>query len=179
MTHYFQNPLYSSPTWPVWKLGGSWHLAIDYQPLNATRAPLRAAVPILQLEQLQGATHPAQQCQVWQMCPLWSVPLQEDKKKLSFTWKSSQYTFNELPQGYKHSPTIAHPMFAELSQTVSLSQNVKLYRSIGDILIRGNSLEKVGQMAAAVQQALWEAEVEMAPKKCQGPSRELKFLSTW
>lgn len=113
------------------------------------------------------------------MCPLWSVPLQEAKKKLSFTWEGSQYTFKKLPQGYKHSPTIAHPMFAELSQTVSLPQNVKLYRSIGDIIIRGNSLEKVGQTAATAQQALHKAEVEMAPEKCQEPSRELKFLSTW
>lgn len=113
------------------------------------------------------------------MCPLWSVPLQEAKKKLSFTWEGSQYTFNKLPQGYKHSPTTAHPMFAELSQTVSLPQNVKLHRSIGDTLIRGNSLEKVGQTAATAQQALHKAEVEMAPEKCQEPSRELKFLSTW
>lgn len=70
-------------------------------------------------------------------------------------------------------------MLAKLSQTVSLPQNVKLYRSIGDILIRGNSLERVEQMAAAAQQALHKAEVEMAPKKCEGLSRELKFLSTW
>lgn len=49
-------------------------------------------------------------------------------------------------------------MFAELLQTVSLSENVKLYRSIGDILIRGNS-----------------PEVEMAPEKSQESSTELKF----
>lgn len=68
-------------------------------------------------------------------------------------------------------------MLAELS--VSLPQNEKLYRSIGDILIRGNYLEKVEQTAATAQQALHKAEVEMAPKNCQGPSREFKFLRTW
>lgn len=113
------------------------------------------------------------------MCPLGLVPSQEDKKQLSFTWEGSHYTSNRLPQGYNHSPTITHPTFAELLQTVSLPQNVKLYRSRGDILIRRNSLEKVGQMAAAAQQALHKAKAEMAPEKCQGPSRELKFLSTW
>lgn len=34
-------------------------------------------------------------------------------------------------------------------------------------------------MAAAEQQALWKAEVEMAPKTFKGPSKELRFLSTW
>lgn len=42
--HYFQDPLYNSPTWPVWKWDGRWHLAIDYQLLNANMAPLRAAI---------------------------------------------------------------------------------------------------------------------------------------
>lgn len=45
MAHYFQNPLYNSPTPPVWRLGGRQHLAIDYQLLNANTAPVRAVVP--------------------------------------------------------------------------------------------------------------------------------------
>ncbi|KAF1528671.1 hypothetical protein FQV19_0014696, partial [Eudyptula minor] len=59
-----------------------------------------------------------------------------------------------LPQGYKQSPTIAHAALAELLQTVSLPQEVKLYQYIDDILIGGTSPEKVGEAAAAVWQAL-------------------------
>ncbi|KAF1415404.1 hypothetical protein FQV23_0004125, partial [Spheniscus humboldti] len=88
------------------------------------------------------------------------------------TWEGIQYTFSRLPQGYKHSPTIAHAALAELLQTVSLPQDVKLYQYIDDILIRGTSPEKV---AAAVWQVLYKAEVEVPPEKWQGSSKEVKF----
>ena len=40
------------------------------------------------------------------------VPLrEEDKEKFAFTWEGIQYSFNRLPQGYKHSPTIAFIFF--------------------------------------------------------------------
>ncbi|KAF1669760.1 Transposon Tf2-6 polyprotein, partial [Pygoscelis papua] len=108
------------------------------------------------------------------------VPLkEEDKEKFAFTWEGVQYTFNRLPQGYKHSPTIAHAALAELLQTVSLPQEVKLYQYIDDILIGGTSPEKVGEAAAAVWQALNKAEIEIPPGKCQGPSKEVIFLGTW
>ncbi|KFV97971.1 hypothetical protein N327_00594, partial [Fulmarus glacialis] len=106
------------------------------------------------------------------------VPLQEEKKKFAFTWEGIQYTFNRLPQGYKHSPTIAHAALAELLETVSLPQDVKLYQYIDDILIGGTSPEKVGEAAAAVWQALHKAEVEIPPEICQEPSREVKVLGT-
>lgn len=108
------------------------------------------------------------------------IPLQEeDKKKFAFTWEGIQYTFNRLPQEYKHSPTIAHAALAELLQTVPFPPDMKLYQYIGDILIGGTFPEKVGEVVAAVWQALHEAEVESSPEKCQGPSREIKFLGTW
>ncbi|KFV46430.1 hypothetical protein N328_00890, partial [Gavia stellata] len=108
------------------------------------------------------------------------VPLLgEDKEKFAFTWEGIQYTFNRLPQEYKHSPTIAHAALAELLQTVSLPQDVKLYQYINYILMGGTSPEKVGEAAASVRQALHKAEVEIPPEKCQGPGREVKFLGTW
>lgn len=52
---------------------------------------------------------------------LYMILLQEeDKRKFTFTWDCIQYTFNKLPQAYKHSRTIAHAAIAELLQTVSL-----------------------------------------------------------
>ncbi|KAF1399496.1 hypothetical protein FQV22_0012689, partial [Spheniscus magellanicus] len=55
------------------------------------------------------------------------------------------------PAGYKHSPTLAHAALAELLQTVSLPQDVKLYQYIDDILIGGTSPEKMGEAAAAAK----------------------------
>ncbi|KFV95156.1 hypothetical protein N327_12739, partial [Fulmarus glacialis] len=109
-----------------------------------------------------------------------TVPLQEkDKEKFAFTWEGIQYTFNRLPQGYKHSPAIAHAALAQLLQTVSLSQNVKLYQYIDDILIGGDSPEEVGEAATEVWQVLPKAEVEIPPEKCQGPSKKVEFLGAW
>jgi len=59
------------------------------------------------------------------------VTLQEkDKEKFAFRWGGVQYTFNRLPQGYKHSPMIAHAALAEL-EGVRLSkrcESVPIYR---------------------------------------------------
>ncbi|KAK4810621.1 hypothetical protein QYF61_007358 [Mycteria americana] len=172
---------YNSPVWPVRKPDGRWRLTVDYRRLNANTAPLTAAVPNIAnlTATLQAAAHP------WMAAldvkdMFFMVPLkEEDKEKFAFTWEGIQYTFNRLPQGYKHSPTIAHAALAELLQTVSLPQEVKLYQYIDDILIGGTSPEKVGEAAAAVWQALNKAEIEIPPGKCQGPSKEVKFLGTW
>ncbi|KAF1506255.1 hypothetical protein FQV17_0009614, partial [Megadyptes antipodes antipodes] len=69
-----------------------------------------------------------------------------------------------LPQGYKHSPTIAHAALAELLQTVSLLQEVKLYQYIDDILIGGTSPEKVGE---AQQQKIKELQMPQSRKELQ------------
>ncbi|KAK4806990.1 hypothetical protein QYF61_000319 [Mycteria americana] len=165
---------YNSPVWPVRKPDGRWRLTVDYRRLNANTAPLTAAVPNIAnlTATLQAAAHP------W-MAALDVKDMEEDKEKFAFTWEGIQYTFNRLPQGYKHSPTIAHAALAELLQTVSLPREVKLYQYIDDILIGGTSPEKVGEAAAAVWQALNKAEIEIPPGKCQGPSKEVKFLGTW
>ncbi|NWX74610.1 POL3 protein, partial [Alca torda] len=108
------------------------------------------------------------------------VLLQEKgKEEFAFTWEVIQYTFYKLPQGYKHSPIIAPAVLAELLQTVSLPQDVKLYQYVDDIPIRETSPQRVGEVAAAVWQALYKAEVEVQPEKCQGQSREVKFLGIW
>ena len=176
-THSPQN----SPVRPVRKPDGRWHLTIDHLRLNANTAPLTAAVPNIANFPaiLQAAAHP------WMAAldvkdTFFMVPFkEEDKEKFALTWEGIQYTFNRLPQGYKHSPTIAHAALAGLLHTVSLPQDVKVYQYTDDILIGGTSPEKVGEVAAAVWQALNKAEIEIPPGKCQGPSKEVKFLGTW
>ena len=38
-----------------------------------------------------------------------SIPLaMECRPQFAFTWRGIQYTWNRLPQGWKHSPTICH-----------------------------------------------------------------------
>ncbi|KAK4807214.1 hypothetical protein QYF61_024334 [Mycteria americana] len=169
------------PVWPVKKTDGRWRLTIDYRKLNANTAPPMAAIPNIATltATLQAAAHPWMAVLVVKDM-FFMVPLQEeDKRKFAFTWDGIQFTFNNLPQGYKHSPTVTHTVMAELLQTVSIPPEVKLYQYIDDILIEGDSPEPVGQATAAVWQALYNAEVKVSHNKCQGPSREVKFLGTW
>lgn len=56
---------------------------------------------------------------------------------------------------------------------------MKLYQYLDDILIGGTFPEKVGEAAAAVWQTLNKAEIEIPHRKCQGPSKQGKFVGTW
>ena len=76
------------------------------------------------------------------------VPLrEEDKPQFTFTWEGTQYTFNRLPQGYKHSPTIAHNALAKLLDAVEVPSGVYIYQYIDGILVGGDNKEQVGQPA--------------------------------
>ena len=150
---------------------------IDYRRLNANTAPLTAAVPNTAnlTATLQAAAHK------WMAVldikdMFFMVPLQEqDKPHFAFTWERVQYTFNRLPQGYKHSPTIAHGALAELLQQVSIPPEAPLYQYIVDIVIGGNSPEAVRTTAASVWETLNNAGVVIPLDNCQGPAQEVKF----
>lgn len=56
------------------------------------------------------------------------IPLrEEDKSQFAFTWEGTQYTFNQLPQGYKHSPTIAHNALAKFLNAVEVLSGVYIH----------------------------------------------------
>ncbi|KAF1420691.1 hypothetical protein FQV23_0016204, partial [Spheniscus humboldti] len=90
------------------------------------------------------------------------------------TWEGTQYTFNRLPQGYKHSPAIAHNALAKLLDTVEVPSDVHIYQYTDDILVGGDNKEQVGQVAEAIWNELTE-NGDIPPSKCQGPSQEIKF----
>ncbi|XP_063996998.1 uncharacterized protein LOC135173782 [Pogoniulus pusillus] len=140
---------YNSPVWPVRKPDGRWRLTINFRKLNSNTLPLTAAVPSLSstVTAIQAASH------TW-MATLdmkdmfFMVPLrEEDKPQFAFTWQGIQYTFNSLPQGYKHSATIAHNTLAALLDTVQLPKDVKVYHYIDDILVGGKDKEQVATVA--------------------------------
>ncbi|GAB0208371.1 pol-like protein ENS-3 [Grus japonensis] len=172
---------YNSPVWPVKKLNGQWRLTIDYRRLNANTAPLTAAVPNIAelVTQIQGASHPCMATlDVKDM--FFMIPLQEhDKAQFAFTWKGIQYTFNRLPQGYKHSPTIAHNALAKVLSEIPSPQGITIYQYIDDILIGGENSEEVGHTMEGIQEKLITLGLDIPPSKCQGPAQEVKFLGVW
>ncbi|GAB0208459.1 hypothetical protein GRJ2_003311600 [Grus japonensis] len=101
---------FNSPIWPVRKSNGEWRLTVDYGGLNEVTLPMSAAVPdMLELEyELESkaakwyATNDIANA-------FFSIPLAaECRPHFAFTWRGIQYTWNRLPQGWKHSPTICH-----------------------------------------------------------------------
>ncbi|KFQ72784.1 hypothetical protein N337_12844, partial [Phoenicopterus ruber ruber] len=102
------------------------------------------------------------------------IPLrEEDKFQFAFTWERTQHTFNRLPQGYKHSPTIARNALA------ALLDSVHIYQYIDDTLVGGDSEEQVGQVAETIWNLLTENKLGIPPSKCQGPGQGTKFLGAW
>ena len=99
---------FNSPIWPVRKSPGEWRLTIDYRGLNEVTPPLSAAVPDVPELQYQLESKAAK----WYVTidianTFFSIPLAaECRPQFAFTWRGIQYTWNPLPQGWKHSPTM-------------------------------------------------------------------------
>jgi len=57
-----------------------------------------------------------------------SIPLAaECRPQFAFTWRGIQYTWNQLPQGWKHSPTICHGLIQtalEKGQDLDVKNNI-------------------------------------------------------
>ncbi|KAK4808438.1 hypothetical protein QYF61_004891 [Mycteria americana] len=172
---------YNSPVWPVRKPDGQWRLTIDYRRLTGDTPPLTAAIPSITsiVTAIQAAAHP------------WIATLdlkdmffmialrKEDKPQFVFTWEGTQYTFNRLPQGYKHSSTLAHNVLAKLLNIVEVPSGVCIYQYIDNILVGGDNKYQVGQGAKAIWNLLTKNGLDIPLSKCQGHRQEAKFLGAW
>ena len=108
------------------------------------------------------------------------VPLQlQDLDHFAFTWAGQQYTFTRLPQGYKHSPTLAHHALAQELEAIPIRAGVKVYQYIDDVLIGGNQVEEVGEVQKDIITHLESIGLTIPPEKIQTPSSEVKFLGIW
>ena len=101
---------FNSPIWPVRKASGEWRLTVDYRGLNEVTPPLSAAVPDMLELQYELESKAAKWYATTDIAnAFFSIPLaMECRPQFAFTWRGIQYTWNRLPQGWKHSPTICH-----------------------------------------------------------------------
>ncbi|KAM6042944.1 LOW QUALITY PROTEIN: cytosolic phospholipase A2 gamma-like [Theristicus caerulescens] len=107
------------------------------------------------------------------------VPLQpQDQDRFAFTWKGQQFTFTWLPQGYKHSPTLAHHALAQELELIPSEEGVKVYQYIDDVLIAGSQPERVQTTQENITH-LENLGLKILPEKIQTPSNEVKFLGIW
>ncbi|RMC03762.1 hypothetical protein DUI87_19515 [Hirundo rustica rustica] len=111
---------FNSPIWPVHKPDGEWRLTVDYRALNEVTPPLSAAVPDMLELQYELESKAAKWYATIDIAnAFFSIPLAaECRPQFAFTWRGVQYTWNRLPQGWKHSPTICHGLIqAALEKT--------------------------------------------------------------
>jgi len=124
---------YNSPVWPVGKPNGKWPLAVDYRRFNANTGPFTVAVPNIAelISTIQEHAHPIL-ATIDAKDMFFTVPLQpQDQSRFAFTWEEQQYTFIRLPQGYKHSPTLAHHALAQELEAVPIQgggEDLSVYR---------------------------------------------------
>ncbi|KAM6384309.1 uncharacterized protein FN964_010298 [Alca torda] len=94
----------------------------------------------------------------------------ECRPQFAFTWRGVQYTWNRLPQGWKHSPTICHGLIQTALEKGGAPEHLQY---IDDIIVWGNTAEEVFKKAGdnGPTWSLWQK----APGETRG--RPLGFWS--
>ncbi|RMC14805.1 hypothetical protein DUI87_06981 [Hirundo rustica rustica] len=147
---------FNSPIWPVRKSEGEWRLTVDYRALNEVTPPLSAAVPDMLELQYELESKAAKWYATIDIAnAFFSIPLAaECRPQFAFTWRGMQYTWNRLPQGWKHSPTIC----------------------LGLIQAALEKAAEVFEKGKKIIQILLEAGFAVKKSKVKGPAHEIQFL---
>ncbi|GAB0209282.1 hypothetical protein GRJ2_003393900 [Grus japonensis] len=145
-----------SPIWPVRKSNGEWRLTVDYRGLNEVTPPMSAAVPdMLELQYDLESKAAKWYATIDIANAFFSIPLAAECRPLfAFTWRGLQYTWNELPQGWKHSPTICHGLIQTGLEKGEAPEHLQY---IDDIIVWGNSAEEVPEKGKNIGQILLKA----------------------
>ncbi|RMB97664.1 hypothetical protein DUI87_25815 [Hirundo rustica rustica] len=103
-----------------------------------------------------------------------SIPLAaECRPQFAFTWRGVQYTWNRLPQGWKHSPTICHGLIQAALEKGEAPEHL---RYIDDIIVWGNTAMEVFEKGEKIIQILLKAGFAIKQSKVKGPARGIQFL---
>ncbi|GAB0210357.1 hypothetical protein GRJ2_003501500 [Grus japonensis] len=155
---------FNSPIWPVRKSNGEWRLTVDYRGLNEVTLPMSAAMPDMlelhyELESKAAKWHTTTDIGN----AFFSIPLAaECRPQFAFTWRGVQYTWNRLPQGWKHSPTICHGL---IQTALEKGEAPEYLQYIDDIIVWGNSAQEVSEKGKNIVQILLQAGFAIKPKK--------------
>ncbi|KAM6086134.1 uncharacterized protein LJ206_007568 [Theristicus caerulescens] len=166
---------FNSPIWPVQKSNGEWRLTVDYRGLNEVTPPLSAAMPDMLELQYELESKAAKWYATIDIAnTFFSIPLAaECRPQFAFTWRGVQYTWNRLPQGWKHSPTICHGLIQTTLEQGGAPEHLQY---IDDIIVWGNTAEEVFEKGKKIVQILPEASFAIKQSKVKGPAQEIQFL---
>ncbi|RMB89079.1 hypothetical protein DUI87_34537 [Hirundo rustica rustica] len=166
---------FNSPIWPVRKPDREWRLTVDYRALNEVTPPLSAAV----LDMLELQYELESKAAKWYATidianAFFSIPLAaECRPQFAFTWRGVQYTWNRLPQGWKHSPTICHGLIQAALEKGEAPEHLQY---IDDIIVWGNTAMEVFEKGEKIIHILLKAGFAIKQSKVKGPAREIQFL---
>ncbi|RMC20012.1 hypothetical protein DUI87_00858 [Hirundo rustica rustica] len=166
---------FNSPIWPVRKSDGERRLTVDYRALNEVTPPLSAAVPDMLELQYELESKAAKWYATIDIAnAFFSIPLAaECRPQFAFTWRGVQYTWNRLPQGWKHSPTICHGLIQAALEKGEAPEHLQY---IDDIIVWGNTAMEVFEKGEKIIQILLKAGFAIKQSKVKGPAREIQFL---
>ncbi|XP_014813578.1 PREDICTED: uncharacterized protein LOC106897465 [Calidris pugnax] len=97
----------------------------------------------------------------------------ECRPQFAFTWRGVQYTWNRLPQGWKHSPTICHGLIQTALEKGGAPEHLQY---IDDIIVWGNTAKEVFQKGKKIIEILLEAGFAVKRGKVKGPAQDIQFL---
>ncbi|KAK4823308.1 hypothetical protein QYF61_000521 [Mycteria americana] len=166
---------FNSPIWPVQKSNGEWRLTVDYRGLNEVTPPLSAAMlDVLEL-QYELESKAARWYATTDIANVFfSIPLAaECRPQFAFTWKGVQYTWNQLPMGWKHSPTICHGLIQTALEQGEAPGHLQY---VDDIIMWGNTAAEVFEKGKKIVQILLKAGFAIKQSKVKGPAQEIQFL---
>ncbi|TRZ10533.1 hypothetical protein HGM15179_016574 [Zosterops borbonicus] len=166
---------FNSPIWPVRKSDREWRLTVDYRGLNEVTPPLSAAVPDMLELQYELESKAAKWYATIDIAnAFFSIPLAaECRPQFAFTWRGVQYTWNRLPQGWKHSPTICHGLIQTALEKGEAPEHLQY---IDDIIVWGSTVAEVFEKGEKIIQILLKAGFAIKKSKVKGPAREIQFL---
>ena len=158
------------------KTDGSWCTIVDYRELSKVVPPLMAVVPnmVTLLEEV-GKNLQEWKAEVDLANAFFSIAISPaSQDQFAFTWSGKQYTFQVLPQGYRHSPTICHQMVA--ADLPTPLPDCTSHHYINDILRTGPSEHQVKGQLMALTHAFQDRGWAVNPRKVQGSDISVQFL---
>ncbi|KAF4798591.1 hypothetical protein TURU_062612 [Turdus rufiventris] len=99
--------------------------------------------------------------------------LNELQSAVCFHLEEVQYTWNHLPQGWKHSPTICHGLIQAALEKGEAPEHLQY---IDDIIVWGNTAMEVFEKGEKIIQILLEAGFAIKKSKVKGRAQEIQFL---
>ncbi|RMC19114.1 hypothetical protein DUI87_03718 [Hirundo rustica rustica] len=165
---------FNSPIWPVHKSSGEWRRGGDYRALNEVTPPLSAAVPdMLELHYKLESKAAKWYATIDIANAFFSIPLAADcRAQFAFTWKGVQYTWNRLPQGWKHSPTICHGL---IQTALEKGEPPEHLQYIDDIIVWGNTAGEVFEKGEKIIQILLKAGFAIKRSKVKDRLKKSSF----